>query len=144
MEKERKIEIEFIRERQKEIYEIRDKICNFWQVKKVKIHLFWRTAFWLDNEIITIERGLFIENNINVMIFALIHELSHYIAFKRWQNGWISDKIILKPHNKDFCKILYTNIKISGFDLQSYLKNAIEYSTIKKLLKRIAEINNEN
>jgi predicted SprT family Zn-dependent metalloprotease len=143
MEKERKIEIEFIRTRQDEIYKIRDKLCDFWQLEKVKIHLSWRTAFWLDNEIITIERGLFIEDNINVLLFALIHELTHYIAFKRWQDGWISNKILLRPHNKDFCNILYANIKILNFSLQSYLKNAIEYPIVKKLLKKIEERKNE-
>jgi hypothetical protein len=143
MEKERKIEIEFVEKRKKEIFEIRDIICNFWNIEKIKINLSWKTAFWLDNEIITIERGLFIADDLNIVLFAILHELSHYVVFKKWQDGWISNKILLRPHNKDFCNVLYANIKISGFNLQSYLQQAIEYPIVKKLLKKIAEIKNE-
>jgi len=125
--------------------EIAEKICKSWGLEKPPINFYgWFTLFDLDNESVYIEDDLLKEKDIKKVVFALIHEISHYVIYQAWKQKLLITDIMKHPHNTDFCIVLYTNIKTAGFSIQSYLKNAIEYPIVKKILKEIEKENLKN
>jgi len=124
--------------KEKALNKIAKNICSYWKLDLPYIKYYgWQTAFYLDDETITIDDDLFKYGNMLTLTYALIHEISHYIIYQYYKKGYINSNILKYPHNKAFCYMLYSNIEISGFYLKSYLKNAIEYPIVKKLLKQI-------
>ena len=124
--------------KEKILNEIAKNICNYWKLELPYIKYYgWQTAFYLDDEFITIDDDLIKYGNMQTLTYALIHEISHYVIYQYYKKGYIESNILKYPHNKAFCYMLYSNIEISGFHLKSYLKNAIEYPIVKKLLKQI-------
>jgi len=123
--------------------EIAEVVCSSWMLEVPYIKFYgWHTCFFLDDESITIDDDLLRFEKINVIIFALVHELSHYITYNFYKRNIINKRILKHPHNTDFCVVLYTNLKILNINLNTYIKNAIEYPVVKKILKEL-ELNDE-